>query len=269
MERRVAVMTGGASLIGLSFARAWVGSGGSIVLGDHNAAARAEVEEAIGDHGRYLIGDVTDDDDLAELVSSAVDQFGRLDAVVSGPAVFDEAGYATSRAAWHRSLDINLVSAARLTAEALPHLQRGAAVVYIASISGRVSQPSRMVYNTTKAGLLMLARAGAQELAPRGIRVNTVSPGWTWSRNVERRYGTRTDADAFAAEFQPLGRMADPGEIADAIMFVLSERASFMTGSDLVVDGGYSAIGPEALGQARDKHPGVGGAVAQEDRSDE
>lgn len=257
MAGRVAVMTGGASLIGLAFARSWITAGGSVVLGDRNGGARPEVEETVGGGGRYIVGDVADDEHLAELVATAVGDFGRLDAVVSGPAVFDDAGYGTSREAWHRSLDINLVSAARLTDAALPHLGEGAAVVYVASISGRVSQPGRMVYNTTKAGLLMLARTGAQELAPRGIRVNTVSPGWTWSRNVERRYGSRDLADAFAAEFQPLGRMADPEEIADAIMFVLSDRASFMTGADLIIDGGYAAIGPEALGQARVKHPGV------------
>jgi NAD(P)-dependent dehydrogenase (short-subunit alcohol dehydrogenase family) len=259
MERRVAVMTGGASLIGLAFSRAWVQSGGDIVVGDRNEDVRDDVDEAIGAHGRYLVGDVTDDGYLAELVGTAVSEFGGLDAVVCAPAIFDDAGYATTRDAWHRALDINLVSAARLTDLALPHLGRGAAVVYIASISGRVAQPKRMVYSTTKAGLLMLARTGAHELAARGIRVNTVSPGWTWSRNMEHRYGTRENADAFAAEIQPLGRMADPEEIADAIMFVLSDRASFMTGADLLIDGGYDAIGPEALGQARAKHPGIEG----------
>ena len=184
MEGRVAVMTGGASLIGLAFARSWIDGGGSIVLGDRDATAREEVEATVGSRGRYLVGDVADDAHLAELVATAVDEFGQLDAVVSGPAVFDDAGYATTREAWHRSLDINLVSAARLTDLALPHLGDGAAVVYVASISGRVSQPGRMVYNTTKAGLLMLAQTGAQELAPQGIRVNTVSPGWTWSLSL-------------------------------------------------------------------------------------
>jgi NAD(P)-dependent dehydrogenase (short-subunit alcohol dehydrogenase family) len=114
-----------------------------------------------------------------------------------------------------------------------------------------------MVYNVTKAGLLMLARTGAQALAARGVRVNTVSPGWTWSRNIESRYGTRRRADAFAAEFQPLGRMADPEEIADAVMFVVSDQAGFMTGSDLAIDGGYTALGPEALGQASKKVPPI------------
>jgi hypothetical protein len=99
----------------------------------------------------------------------------------------------------------------------------------------------------------MLVRTAAQQLAPRGIRVNAVSPGWMWSRNIERRYGTRERADALAAEFQALGRLADPEEIAQAVLFLVSDRASFVTGADLVVDGGYSAMGPEALGQAFDR----------------
>jgi NAD(P)-dependent dehydrogenase (short-subunit alcohol dehydrogenase family) len=255
MSGCVAVMTGGASLIGLAFARAWTDAGGRIVLGDRNEDARTEIEAVLGEGGRYLPGDVRDDAYLASLVEAAVSDFGRLDAVVSGPAIFDDEGYDSSRELWHRVLDVNLVSAARLTEVSLPHLGDGASVVYISSVSGRVSQPQRMVYNATKAALLMLARSGAQHLADRGIRVNTVSPGWTWSRNVEHRYGSRERADEFAAEFQPLGRMADPEEIADAVMFLTSGRASFITGSDLVVDGGYLAIGPEAMGQAAAKVP--------------
>jgi NAD(P)-dependent dehydrogenase (short-subunit alcohol dehydrogenase family) len=256
-RRRVAVMTGGASLIGMAFARVWIDAGGCVVLGDRNEEDRGEIEALVGRSGRYLIGDVRDDDYLAALVATAMDEFGRLDTVVSGPAIFEGHGYDAGREVWHRALDINLVSAAQLTAAALPHLATGASVVYVGSISGKASQPDRMVYNVTKAGLLMLAKTGAQQLAPRGIRVNVVSPGWTWSRNVAVRYGSREAADAFAAETHPLGRMADPEEIADAIVFLASEHASFITGSDLAVDGGYSALGPEALGHAQRAHPGV------------
>lgn len=257
MRPRVAVMTGGASLIGLAFADRWVSEGGAIVLGDRNEEARSDALAITGDAGRFLAGDVTDDAHLSALVTTAVEAFGGVDVVVGGPAVFDDAGYSTSRERWHAALDVNLVSAARLTDIALPHLDRDAAVVYIASVSGRSSQPGRMVYNVSKAGLLMLARTGAQALAPRGIRVNTVSPGWTWSRNIDRRYGSRERADEFAAEFQPLGRMADPDEIAAAIMFIVSADARFITGTDLVVDGGYTALGPEALGQAAAKFPPI------------
>ncbi len=250
----VAVVTGGASLIGLAIASRFVEEGARIVVGDRNQAARDEVEEVIGDAGHYFVGDVTDDGFLDRLVAAAVDDLGRLDIVVNAPAIFDDDGYDTSWELWHQAMDVNMISAARLTGKAARHMPHGGSIVYLASVSAAVSQPDRMVYNVTKAALLMLAKTGAQALAPRGIRVNAVSPGWTWSRNIEKGYGTREAADAFAAEFQPLGRMADPEEIADAVMFLVSDQASFITGSNLVVDGGYGALGPEALGQAKQKH---------------
>ncbi len=125
----------------------------------------------------------------------------------------------------------------------------------IASVSAKHSQPDRLVYPVTKSALLGVTRNSAQLLAGRSIRVNSVSPGWTWSRNIERRYGTRERADSVAAEFQALGRLANPDEIADAVLYLLSDRASFVTGADLAVDGGYSAMSPEALGQAFEKIP--------------
>ena len=123
----------------------------------------------------------------------------------------------------------------------------------LASVSGHVSQPARVVYNVSKAALLMLVKSAGNHLAKQGIRVNAVSPGWTWSRNIARRYGTRERADALAAEFQPLGRMAEPREIAEAAAFLVSDRASFITGAELLVDGGYRTLGPEALGQPFEK----------------
>jgi NAD(P)-dependent dehydrogenase (short-subunit alcohol dehydrogenase family) len=144
-----------------------------------------------------------------------------------------------------------------LIEKAVPHMERrgGGAVVIIASISAKRSQPDRLVYPVTKSALLGLTRNSAQLLAGRSIRVNSVSPGWTWSRNIERRYGSRQRADSVAAEFQALGRLANPEEIADAVLYLLSDRASFVTGADLAVDGGYAAMGPEALGQAFEKIP--------------
>ena len=251
---KVAVVTGAASLIGVATVAKLVAAGAKVVAGDVNEAARSEVEGMLGERGRYLVGDVTDDIYLDRMVAAAVELFGGLDIVVTAAVTFADEGYSTPRELWHRALDINMVSAARLTEKASAHLPRGGSVVYVASVSGSTSQPDRMVYNVTKAALLMLAKTGAQALAPRGIRVNALSPGWTWSRNIEARYGSREAADAFAAEFQPLGRMADPEEIADVVHFLVSDHASFITGSNLAVDGGYGAIGPEALGQAKRKH---------------
>ncbi len=255
LDGKVAVVTGGASFIGEAVAQRLSSAGARVMLADLNAVDGAAAADRLDDKVSFLQTDVTDDGQLDRLVETALAEFSGIDILVSAAVVFDDERYDTSRELWHRVVDINVVSAAVLTSKVIPHLTAGSSVVYVTSISGAASQPNRIVYNVTKAALTMLAKSGAQELASRGIRVNSVCPGWTWSRNIERRYGSRQRADEFAAEFQPLGRMADPEEIADAIQFIVSDRATFITGSELSVDGGYGALGPEALGQPYRKVP--------------
>ena len=259
LDGRVAVLTGASSFIGAAIAERLVAAGASVVCGDIDESAGSVLVERIGGSARFVRCDVTDDGDLDELIASANREFGRLDLAVSAAAIFDDAQLATSRSLWQRAFDVNVIGAAMLVEKAAAAMadHQGGAITIIASISAKQSQPGRIVYPVTKTALLGLTRNAAQELATRGIRVNAVSPGWTWSRNIESRYGDRARADALAAEFQALGRLADPDEIADAVVFLSSEQASFVTGADLAVDGGYAAMGPEALGQAFTKVPAV------------
>ena len=254
---KVAVVTGAASFLGTAICSQLVGAGACVVLGDLDEGVGGQVAEDLGDSARFVRTDVTSDADLDALIGTAVTEFGGLDYVVSAAAVFADSQMDTTRDQWHHSLDVNVVGTAMLIEKAVPHLERrgGGAVVIIASISAKRSQPNRLVYPVTKSALLGLTRNSAQLLAGRSIRVNSVSPGWTWSRNMERRYGSRELADSIAAEFQSLGRVANPEEIADAVLYLLSDKASFVTGTDLAVDGGYAAMGPEALGQAFEKIP--------------
>jgi NAD(P)-dependent dehydrogenase (short-subunit alcohol dehydrogenase family) len=254
---KVAILTGAASLIGVETIRQLLEEGACVVACDTEANAHHLAE--VGTSGRLLVlpGDVADDGYLMQVVNSAVQHFGGVDMLVTAAAIFADPGVQATQEDWRRIFDVNVISVARLVNLCAPHMKArgGGAIVIVSSISGHRSQPGRVLYPTTKAALLGVSRNSAQALASDRIRVNALLPGWTWSRNIERRYGSRERADAFAAEFQYWGRMADPKEIADGIIFLLSDKASFITGAELNVDGGYLGAGPEATGQAMEKVP--------------
>jgi NAD(P)-dependent dehydrogenase (short-subunit alcohol dehydrogenase family) len=255
----VSIVTGAASLIGVATIERLVARGASVLATD--IPANADRIDDLGRSGvvRFEGGDLADEEHLRHVVAVAERTFGGVDYLVNVAARFADPKLAATQDDWRMSFDVNVIAAARLISLARESMEArgGGAVVNVASISGLRAQPDRLVYPVTKAALLGLTRNCAMLLAADGIRVNAVVPGWTWSRNIERRYGSRERADQFAAEFQALGRLASPDEIAEAILFLLSQRSSFTTGAELSVDGGYSAMGPEALGQAFLKVPEI------------
>jgi NAD(P)-dependent dehydrogenase (short-subunit alcohol dehydrogenase family) len=135
---------------------------------------------------------------------------------------------------------------------ARPHLKKNkGAIVNFGSISAHVAQAGRWVYPVSKAAILQLTRNQALDLASDGIRVNSVSPGWTWSNIIKQLTNDdRAKADRIAAPYHLLRRTGDPSEIAEAVAFLLSDSASFITGAEIRVDGGYSAVGPERVDPA-------------------
>jgi NAD(P)-dependent dehydrogenase (short-subunit alcohol dehydrogenase family) len=248
-ERPVAIITGGAASIGAEIVGTFAAAGYSVAIADIAAAEGEAVAAAAGTHVRFFATDLAVDGDIARCVAGTVSAFGAITAIVHAACTYVDGGIAASRADWHHSLDVNLIGAAQLVQQARPHLVTpGSAIVLVGSLSAKIGQAGRWLYPASKAALLQLARSMAIDLAPAGIRVNSLSPGKTWSAPLQRKHaGDRARADAVEGTFHALGRLADAAEIARAALFLCSEDASFITGTDLAVDGGYTAMGPERM----------------------
>jgi NAD(P)-dependent dehydrogenase (short-subunit alcohol dehydrogenase family) len=248
---RTAIVTGGATLIGRGVAAELAASGAAVVIADIDAAggkAAADTLTAAGHHVTFTETDITDDAALAALVAGTVAEHGGLDILVNLAATYLDNGFATSRADWLTALDVNLVSMVALVQAAHPHLVASdhAAVVNFTSISSSVAQTGRWVYPASKAAIAQLTRSMAMDLAPDRIRVNSISPGWTWSAIMDGLTGgDRAKTDRVAAPFHLTGRVGDPAEIGRIVAFLASDDASVVTGADWAADGGYSAMGPE------------------------
>jgi NAD(P)-dependent dehydrogenase (short-subunit alcohol dehydrogenase family) len=248
-SERTAIITGGATSIGAEIVRTFAAAGYRMAIADIATAQGEALAREIGPQVRFLPTDLAMDADIARCVSETVAAFGTISAIVHAACSYVDGGIAASREHWRRSLDVNLVGAALLVREARPHLLApGGAIVLIGSISGKIGQAGRWLYPVSKAALLQLARSMALDLAPSGIRVNSLSPGKTWSVPLQRKHANdRPRADTVEGVFHALGRLGDAAEVARAALFLCSDAASFITGTDLAVDGGYTAMGPERM----------------------
>jgi NAD(P)-dependent dehydrogenase (short-subunit alcohol dehydrogenase family) len=248
LDGRAAIVTGGATLIGRAVVRALHAAGSSVAVADIDEDGGRAIAEELGERVLFVPTDLRDDAQTGALVASAVDRFGGLDVLVNLATSYVDEGFASPREDWLESLDVNVVAAAMTARAAHPHLKASGhgAIVNFTSISAKVAQTGRWLYPVGKAALVQLTRNMAMDLAPDGIRVNSVSPGWTWSRvMVELSGDDRAKTDRVAAPFHLLGRVGDPEEVANVVVFLCGDEASFVTGADWAVDGGYSAMGPE------------------------
>jgi NAD(P)-dependent dehydrogenase (short-subunit alcohol dehydrogenase family) len=248
LEGKTAVVTGGATLIGAAVVRAFCAAGTRVAVADIDKEGGGRLADELGDAVLFSPTDIRDDAQLDALAAATAARFDGIDFLVNLACSYVDDGFASSRADWLESLNVNVASAAMAAKAVHPHLlaRGGGAIVNFASISSKVAQTGRWLYPVSKAAIVQLTRNMAMDLAGDNIRVNSVSPGWTWSKvMVELTGGDRAKTDRVAAPFHLLGRAGDPEEVANVVLFLCSDDASFVTGADYAVDGGYSAMGPE------------------------
>ena len=247
---RTAIITGGAAGIGRATAELFAEEGARVVVADLDEASGNEAVSVIkgkGGEAIFVATDVSRENDAQRLCEEALRAFGRVDILVNNAAAFVLKGLEASIEDWRRSLDVNVVGTALVSRFAVEAMKRSGsgAIVNLGSISSFVAQPQFVTYSATKAALVQMTRNMALDLAPFGIRVNCVCPGTILTRaSQDHMERVGMSLEEFVAEEGPkhlLGRVGKPREVAYAILFLASDEASFITGTHLMVDGGYTA----------------------------
>ncbi|MCI3132120.1 glucose 1-dehydrogenase [Phenylobacterium aquaticum] len=246
---KVALITGAASGLGAESARRLAREGASLVLTDMAAEAGAAVAAEIGSQALFIAHDVTDEAGWAEVVRTARERFGRIDVLVNSAGVASEGGplLEISFESWRRILSINLDGTFLGMRAVAPSMVEtgGGSIINLSSILGKVGLPGAPAYCASKGGVLMLTKSTALELAPLGVRVNSVHPGFIETpmvANVLHAAENGNEMRDMLISRHAMGRLGVPREIADGIVFLASDESSFMTGAELVIDGGYTAI---------------------------
>ena len=249
LANKTAIITGVGAGIGQAIALRFAEEGARLLLNDRNQAAGqatlAKVKE-LGAEAVLVAADISQEGDARSISRTAVERFGCIDILVNNAADFTQKNVEQAEVAdWQKVLGVNVIGTALVSKHAIPHMKaRGGSIVNIASMSAVIAQPDFATYNASKGAILTMTKCMALDLAPFNIRVNSICPGCILTsasyREIERLGLTFEQWRDRAAPLHMLNRLGEPREVANAVLFLASDEASFITATHLMVDGGYT-----------------------------
>ena len=250
VNNKVALVTGGGSGLGEAISLRLAEEGATVVVSDINESSAQSVAAAIGDKAVAVHQDVTSEQRWAEVVNETVERFGRLDILVNNAGIAIVGTVEdTSLADWQATQNVNLDAVFLGTLEAIKVMQDGGgSIINISSVEGIIGEPTLAAYNASKGGVRIFTKSAALHCAAEGynIRVNSVHPGFIATAMVSGAVALMSEEDGAAFQERilaniPMGEMGEPIDIANGVLFLASEESRYMTGSELVIDGGYIA----------------------------
>jgi len=243
LQNKTAIITGGASGIGLACARLFAQEGARVAIFGRRQDRFDQAQKEIGSAVLAVQGDITQEQDTERLVKTAIRQLGKVDILVNNAGIFAPSPlHETEDAVWDQTFAINIRGVFQLTRKILPLMiaQGTGSIIHISSILGMIAVPGTAAYNASKGALNQFSKSIAVEYGGQGIRSNSICPGMIETEMTEE---LRSDQDLMQEFLKgyPLGRFGKPEEVAQACLFLASDESSFITGTTLPIDGGYTA----------------------------
>jgi meso-butanediol dehydrogenase/(S,S)-butanediol dehydrogenase/diacetyl reductase len=243
LKDKTAIITGGGSGIGLATARAFCKEGAKVILFGRRKEKLVSAADELGDSALIVQGDMTHNDDLDKLINKTLKNFKGIDILVNSAGLFNGAPlHEISDSHWDEMMDINIRSVFQLTRRVLPIMmaQKNGSIVHISSIAGLIALPGVAAYNVSKGALNQFSRSIAVEYGSYGIRSNSICPGLIETDMTADLMKDASLMQEWSKEY-PIGRFGKPEDVASACLFLASDESSFITGTVLPVDGGFTS----------------------------